>query len=143
MGKMAVIYWSGTGNTEAMANYIVEGAKAAGAEVDVFTPDAFNASMVGNYKAFALGCPSMGAEVLEEAEFDPLFQEIKPSLRGKAVALFGSYGWGDGEWMRLWDTECKDAGINLAVDYLIVNEMPGAEDAENCRAFGKSLAAYA
>lgn len=139
MGKMAVVYWSGTGNTEAMANLITEGAKDAGAQVDVFTPDKFNGDMVGNYSVLALGCPSMGAEVLEEMEFDPMFQDIKTKLRGKSIGLFGSYGWGDGEWMRIWESDCKEVGLNLAVDYLIVNEAPEGGNIDACREFGKAL----
>ncbi len=102
MSKVAVVYWSGTGNTEAMAYYVTEGAKAAGAEVDVFTSAEFSADKAGEYPAIAFGCPSMGAEQLEESEFEPMFEEVKTKLGGKRIGLFGSYGWGDGEWMRIW-----------------------------------------
>ena len=100
MKKTAVIYWSGTGNTEAMANAVLEGMKAAGAEATLLTPDQVDASALSDYDAIAFGCPAMGSEVLEESEFEPMFDGCKNSIGGKRVALFGSYGWGDGEWMR-------------------------------------------
>ena len=104
MSKVAVIYWSGTGNTEAMAQAVAEGAKAAGAEVDLLTCADVNG--VEAYDAVALGCPAMGAEELEDSEFLPMLESIEAALVGKKTALFGSYGWGDGEWMRTWETRC-------------------------------------
>ena len=98
--KTAVIYWSGTGNTEAMARAVAEGMTAAGAEVVLLTPAEVAPGDLNAYAAIAFGCPAMGAEVLEETEFQPMFDACKRSLGGKRVALFGSYGWGDGEWMR-------------------------------------------
>ena len=106
MKKTAVIYWSGTGNTEAMANAVLEGMKAAGAEATLLTPDQVDASALSDYDAIAFGCPAMGSEVLEESEFEPMFDGCKNSIGGKRVALFGSYGWGDGEWMRSWEKSC-------------------------------------
>lgn len=100
MSKIAVVYWSGTGNTEAMANAIADGARNAGAIVEMFTADGFSASRMDNFDAIAFGCPSMGAEQLEESEFEPMFTDCQSKLSGKKIALFGSYGWGDGEWMR-------------------------------------------
>ena len=102
MSKIAVVYWSGTGNTEAMANAVLEGAKAAGADAALFTADAFDASQVDAFDAIAFGCPSMGVEELEDGEFEPMFSACEGALNGKKIALFGSYGWGDGEWMRNW-----------------------------------------
>ncbi len=136
MGKVAVVYWSGTGNTEAMANYIAEGAKAKGAEVDVFTCDAFKKDMVANYSSIAFGCPSMGAEVLEESEFQPMWDNVKASLAGINVLLFGSYGWGDGEWMRNWEEETSAK----TVETYMCNETPDAEAQAACKACGESLA---
>ena len=95
MGKIAVVYWSGTGNTEAMAHKVVEGAEAAGAEVALFTAAEFAADMMDQFDAVGFGCPSMGAEVLEEDEFEPMFVSCEPKLENKKIALFGSYGWGD------------------------------------------------
>ena len=100
MERVAVVYWSGTGNTEAMACQIAEGARDAGAEVSVFTAEAFQPGLIGEFDRFAFGCPAMGAEELEESEFEPMFAACESGLSGRKVALFGSYGWGDGEWMR-------------------------------------------
>ena len=102
MNKIAIVYWSGTGNTEAMANAVAEGAKNAGGEISMFTATEFSADRVADFDAIAFGCPAMGSEVLEEDEFEPMFQECESQLSGKKIALFGSYGWGDGEWMRNW-----------------------------------------
>ena len=99
MSKIAVVYWSGTGNTESMANKVADGAKRAGAEVSLFTASEFQANMMDQFDAIAFGCPSMGAEQLEESEFEPMFNECEAKLQGKKIALFGSYGWGDGEWL--------------------------------------------
>ena len=115
MSKVAVVFWSGTGNTESMADAVAQGARGAGASVDVLGPSDFDASKVAAYDGIAFGCPAMGAEVLEEDEFEPMFQDVKGALAGKAIALFGSYGWGDGEWMRNWEDDCKAAGANLVV----------------------------
>ena len=94
MSKVAVVYWSGTGNTEAMANAVLEGAKAAGADASIFTASEFDGSRVAEFDGIAFGCPAMGAEVLEESEFEPMFNSCESSLSGKKLALFGSYGWG-------------------------------------------------
>ncbi len=140
MSKVAVVYWSASGNTEAMASAVAEGAKEKGAETAVLFCSAFNADMIDQYDAIAFGCPAMGAEVLEEAEFEPMFSSCKPKLGGKRIALFGSYGWGTGEWMRNWEEECGDAGINLVCDSVICNEMPDEEGLAACRALGAAVA---
>ena len=139
MKKTAVIYWSGTGNTEAMANAVAEGMKEAGAEVTVMTADQVDANAL-SYSAIAFGCPAMGSEVLEEMEFQPMFDACKRSLGGKRVALFGSYGWGDGEWMRTWESDCDSAGVNLVCESVICTETPDDAALEACRALGKALA---
>ena len=139
MSKIAVIYWSGTGNTEAMADLVANAAAAAGASVDKFTASEFNVSSAGDYTGFALGCPAMGAEVLEEMEFQPMFDACKHSLGGKRAALFGSYGWGDGEWMRTWESDCDSAGVNLVCESVICTETPDDAALEACRALGKAL----
>ena len=120
MSKIAVVYWSGTGNTEAMAEEVANGAKAAGAEVESFTTDDFAADKMNDYDAVAFGCPAMGDEVLEEDEFEPLFEDCKAKLSGKKIALFGSYGWGDGEWMRNWKKTAKQQVQYLPVTRLSV-----------------------
>ena len=99
MSKIAVVYWSGTGNTEAMANAVADGIREKGGEASLLTASAFDASMMDSFDAIAFGCPSMGSEQLEESEFEPMFTSCRPKLSGKKIALFGSYGWGDGEWM--------------------------------------------
>ena len=137
MSKVAVIYWSQTGNTEAMANAVAEGAQEKGAEVTVMT---CAEATVDGYDAVALGCPAMGAEELEDSEFQPMYDDIKDSLVGKKVALFGSYGWGDGEWMRTWEEDIKAAGVELAADCLIINEAPDDDGIEQCKALGAALA---
>ena len=140
MKKTAVIYWSGMGNTEAMANAVAEGMRQAGAECSVLTSADVTADTVAALEAVALGCPAMGAEELEETEFAPMFDGIKSALAGKAVALFGSYGWGDGEWMRTWEEDCASAGIRLVADSVTCCEAPDDAALEACRALGKALA---
>ena len=139
MSKIAVVYWSGTGNTEAMANLVAEGATSAGAETEVIPCADFSADRAADYDAFAFGCPAMGSEVLEEMEFQPMFDACKHSLGGKRAALFGSYGWGDGEWMRTWESDCDSAGVNLVCESVICTETPDDAALEACRALGKAL----
>ena len=140
MKKTAVVYWSGTGNTESMANAIAEAMKAAGAEAEIMTSEQADAGKLAGFDAIAFGCPAMGAEELEETEFAPMFDAVKGSLSGKDVALFGSYGWGDGEWMRTWEDDCKANGMNLACDSVMCCEAPDDEALDACKALGKKLA---
>lgn len=140
MKKIAVVYWSGTGNTEMMAGAVAEGAKAAGAEVEVMTSAGFGAGQVKEYDSIAFGCPSMGDEVLEETEFEPMFTQCEAALSGKNIALFGSYGWGDGEWMRQWEERCEEDNAILVCESVICNETPDDAGLEQCRALGKALA---
>lgn len=143
MSKVAVVFWSGTGNTEAMANAVGEGAGQAGAEVSVLPVSMVSADEAAGYDALALGCPAMGAEVLEESEFEPFFTALEGKLSGKPVVLFGSYGWGDGQWMRDWVQRTNDANANIYTDEgLMVNETPDADALDKCREFGKGFAAY-
>ena len=129
----------GTGNTESMAIKVAEGAKAAGAEVMSFSAAEFSADMMDNFDAVAFGCPSMGSEQLEESEFEPMFSSCEPKLNGKKIALFGSYGWGDGEWMRTWEENCVANGAVLACDYVICNEAPDVDAEAACVNLGKAL----
>lgn len=140
MSKIAVVYWSGTGNTEAMAAAVLEGAKEKGASGVMLTPMEFDASMIASLDAIAFGCPAMGAETLEEDEFEPMFSGCKGKLKGKRVVLFGSYGWGGGEWMREWERTCRGAGITLVSDSVICNEAPAADAIAACKALGAALA---
>ena len=137
--KTAVVYWSGTGNTEAMAKAVAEGMTAAGAEAALLTSDQASPAALGGYEAIAFGCPAMGSEVLEEMEFQPMFDACKNTLGGKRVALFGSYGWGDGEWMRGWEKDCNDAGINLVCESVTCCDAPDDAALNACRELGKAL----
>ena len=140
MSKVSIVYWTQGGNTQAMAEAIGEGVTAAGGEADVvFVSDANIADLKAE-GAFALGCPAMGAEELEETEFAPMFDAVKSALAGKSVGLFGSYGWGDGEWMRTWEEDCGAAGINRVSDSVICCEAPDDEALAACRALGRKLA---
>ncbi|MBQ9519057.1 MAG: flavodoxin [Firmicutes bacterium] len=137
MSKTVIVYWSATGNTEAMANAVKEGAASA----DIYSVSDISADAAAGYDNLILGCPAMGAEELEEAEFRPFFEELKPSLSGKNVALFGSYDWGDGEWMRKWADEVKDAGANLVNgEGLIANNTPDDDALAACKALGEKTA---
>lgn len=143
MNNVAIVYWSGTGNTEAMATHIAEGVKAGGGEAELFLPGNFSADQMKSFQVLAFGCPAMGDEVLEESEFDPMFSGLETSLSGKKIALFGSYGWGDGRWMREWCARCDRANANLLEDEgLMINGTPGADGQEACHALGKRLAAW-
>ena len=142
MSKIMVVYWSQTGNTQAMANEVAEGVKEAGkegaaVEVSSITPDVLKDAPV-----FALGCPAMGAEELEDTEFEPMFNDCRAKLSGKKIALFGSYGWGDGEWMRDWVDRMTAAGASVIDgEGLIAHEAPDEEAVAACNELGKKLAA--
>ncbi len=133
--ETAVIFWSGTGNTEAMAKAVAEGAGVEATPVSSFSGD------LSDYEAVALGCPAMGAEELEDSEFEPFYSANESKLAGKNVALFGSYDWGDGEWMRLWAGRVKAAGANIVGgEGLIVNNTPDEDALAKCKALGEKLA---
>ena len=140
MKKVGVFYWSGTGNTQAMAEAIGEGLAKAEVEYDVINISNDPGKSVKDYESLIFGCPSMGSEVLEEAEFEPFFEEAEGSIGGKRVALFGSYGWGDGEWMRDWQSRVEAAGANLFDDGLIINETPNEEGIALCVELGETFA---
>ena len=139
MSKIAIVYWSGTGNTEDMAKAISDGVKEAGSEATLFSSSEFDSSKLSDFDAVAFGCPAMGAEELEESEFEPMFSELESYLSGKKIGLFGSYGWGDGEWMRNWEERCKAAGANLASAFVICNESPDDEAISACKKLGSDL----
>ncbi len=138
--QIAIVYWSGTGNTDAMAQAVAEGARTKGAQAEVLPCAAFDAALVSGYDAIGFGCPAMGAEVLEETEFDPMFTACLPELEGKRVGLFGSYGWGDGEWMRRWEDTCAKAGAVLAGEGVICCGYPDESALDQCRGLGAALA---
>ena len=140
MSKAAVVFWSGTGNTQLMADAVEAGAKEKGAEVTKLTAAEFTADQVSSYDAIAFGCPAMGAEVLEEYEFEPMFTAVEGALSGKKIVLFGSYDWGDGQWMRDWEARCKSKGAVLVQEGLIVNNTPDDAGLAKCRELGAALA---
>ena len=131
----AVIYWSGTGNTEAMAKAVAEGAGVEAVSVTDFSGDALS------YDALGLGSPAMGDEVLEESEFEPFFAGIEGKIAGKKIGLFGSYDWGDGQFMRTWEDRVKAAGAELVNGAGIISNLEPSDDILNqCRELGKKLA---
>lgn len=140
MKKIAVVYWSGTGNTEAMAEAVAQGARDTGAEVALLACASFDPATLDTLDGVAFGCPSMGCEQLEESEFEPLFAACEGKLSGKRVGLFGSYGWGDGEWMRSWEETCRGDGAVLVADGVTCNGSPDGDALDACKALGKTLA---
>ena len=140
MGKVAVVYWSGTGNTEEMAKAVLEGAKKGGADAELFTVSDFGADKMAGYNGFLFGCPAMGDEVLEEDEFEPFFTEAERNLSGVPVGLFGSYGWGSGAWMESWAERTRAAGAKLVADGVIVENAPDDDGVKACEALGEALA---
>jgi flavodoxin short chain len=140
MAKIGIIYWTGTGNTEKMAELIEKGAREAGAEVIRKNVASATQDELADYDIVVLGSPSMGAEAVEESEMEPFVTAALPKMSGRKAALFGSYGWGDGEWMRTWSAGMKEAGVNLVADGLIVHETPEGESADECVAYGEKIA---
>lgn len=140
MKKIAVVYYSGTGNTEALANALVEGAQESGASVKVISAGMFSSDMLDSYDAFAFGCPAMGSEALEDEVYEPMFESLLEHLAGRKVALFGSYGWGDGEWMRLWKETTVESGAILAAEPVIALDTPDQNALEEAKALGVALA---
>lgn len=137
---ITMIYWSGTGNTKAMAEFIEQGIKEEGKEVTVKVVSEATTEDVTNSDVLILGCPSMGAEELEEAEMEPFIESIAGKVTGKKVALFGSYGWGSGEWMETWEDRMDGYHANVMLEPLIVNEAPEGDEAMKCVAYGKNIA---
>ena len=142
MDKVIVAYWSQTGNTAAMAAAIGEGITEAGKEAVVTDISSVSMDDLQAASAFALGCPAMGAEVLEESEMEPFVAELEGSVSGKKIGLFGSYGWGDGQWMRDWEDRMKAAGAEVACgEGIITQETPDDDALVKCKELGKTLAA--
>jgi flavodoxin I len=142
MANVLLVYWSGTGNTEIMAEKIKEGLESSGATVDFKTVDQIDAGDVEGYDKIAFGCPSMGVETLEEDEFEPFFEAVEGLIAGKKVALFGSYGWGEGEWMDAWQERTIATGAKLFEEGLKVNSTPSSEEEELCVEFGIRFASF-
>ena len=139
MAQITIVYYSETGNTEAMASMVAKGVEAAGATAKVVSVDGFDAAKLKDEAAFALGCPAMGDEVLEEGTMEPFVEEVAKFAAGKRIGLFGSYGWGDGEWMRSWEEKCQNEGVALAADSVICNEDPDDEAQAACIELGKAI----
>ncbi len=142
MEKIYVVYWSQSGNTQAMADAIGQGIKEAGKEAEVVDVSSASLDELKAAKVFALGCPAMGAEVLEEGEMEPFVCDVEGFAAGKTIGLFGSYGWGDGQWMRDWTDRMNSAGATVVNgEGLICQEMPDDAGIAECISFGKQLAA--
>lgn len=142
MNEIIVAYWSGSGNTQAMAEYVGQGVKEGGKEAKVTSVDEMSAADLKDASVFALGCPSMGVEVLEEGSMEPFVEEIEGFAPGKNIGLFGSYGWGDGEWMRNWVERMEGAGARVfGGEDAICQETPDEDAQADCIALGKELAA--
>ena len=137
--KVTVVYWSGTGNTQAMAEAVAQGAKDAGAEVDLLQVSETSAAALESCDRLALGCPAMGDEELEDTEFLPMYDAVEPLLEGKRVALFGSYDWNDGEWMELWEQRAEEAGL-VVVDSVIAKDYPDDDASADCMRLGSLIA---
>lgn len=142
MSKILVVYWSGTGNTEKMAESIAKGAEGAGASVECKNVADVSVADLGGYDVVAFGSPSMGVETIEEGEMEPFFAEALPGLKGRKVAIFGSYGWGDGEWLRTWADRVRGGGATLFDDGLAVHEAPDDAAVAECTAWGGKLASF-
>jgi flavodoxin short chain len=141
MDKIQVVYWSQGGNTQTMAEAVAKGITEAGKEAAVAFVSEVSPDELKGAKAFALGCPAMGAEVLEENEMEPFVSEVEGFASGKTIALFGSYGWGDGQWMRDWVDRMNAAGATvLNGEGVICREVPGDDALAECAALGKQLA---
>ena len=139
MSKVAIVYWSGTGNTEAMADLVAQGVRAKGGSADIIHASDFGATRVDDYDAIAFGCPAMGDEDLEDGEFEPMYDEVEPVLGDKKVVLFGSYEWNEGEWMEKWEQRAEDAGVNV-LDTVAAYDYPDDEASADCMRLGALLA---
>ena len=140
MEKVLVVYYSTTGNTKAMAEAFCEGLTQSGAQAECVNAET-SPSLEG-YDKIAFGCPAMGSEELEEAVFEPYFAQIESQLSGRKTALFGSYGWGGGQWMETWQNRAEQNGAVVFENGCIVNGAPGGSDLESCRQFAQRFAAF-
>ena len=139
MSKIAIVYWSGTGNTEAMADLVAQGVRAKGSDADLISATDFAPEQLDEYDAYAFGCPAMGDEELEDTEFLPMYDAVEPLLEGKRVALFGSYDWNDGEWMELWEQRAEEAGL-VVIDSVIAKDYPDDDASADCMRLGSLIA---
>ena len=140
MNKIAIVFWTGSGNTEAMAQAVEEGARNAGADVELSFVGDTSAGDVAVFDKIILGCPAMGNENLEEYDFEPFFEELLPELQGKTVGIFGSYSWNEGEWIQIWKNRLTEAGVELAAEPVKAYSYPDDDALELCRELGKVIA---
>lgn len=140
MSKIVIVYWTGSGNTEAMAHAVKEGAENVGAEVSLNFVSDLSADEVASFDNIALGCPAMGNEQLEEYEFEPFFEELLPQLQGKKVVIFGSYSWNEGEWIQLWKDRLNESGVELVAEPVKAYSYPEDDVLDACKALGETLA---
>lgn len=140
MAKVAIVYWSGSGNTEAMAHAVEEGVQNAGAEVSINFVSDTSADETASFEYIALGCPASGNEELEEYEFEPFFEELLPQLQNKKVVIFGSYSWNQGDWMNTWKERLNQAGVETVAEPVVAYSYPEDEILEECRQLGEALA---
>jgi flavodoxin short chain len=141
MKKVAIVYWSSSGNTEAMAKSVAKGVEEGGGEAILKTPDAASVDMVKSADALAFGSPAMGDETIEEEEMEPFIASLGSDiLKDKPLGLFGSYDWGDGQWMRTWAERMKGLGVNLDGEGIIAQLVPGEAELAKCYELGKRLA---
>ena len=140
MAKVAIVYWTGSGNTEAMAHAVEEGAQNAGAEVALNFVSDVTADEIASFDYIALGCPASGNEQLEEYEFEPFFEELLPQLQNKKVAIFGSYSWNQGDWMQIWKQRLNDEGIETIAEPVVAYGYPEDDILEECKKLGEALA---
>lgn len=138
MSKVAIVYWSGTGNTEAMAELVAQGVTSKGSEATLIQAADFSPDRLDEFDAFAFGCPAMGDEELEDTEFQPMYDEVEPLLPGRKVVLFGSYDWNEGEWMELWRQRAADAGVEV-IDSVIAKDYPDDDASAECINLGAEL----
>ena len=140
MAKVAIVYWTGSGNTEAMAHAVEEGAQNAGAEVALNFVSDVTADEIASFDHIALGCPASGNEQLEEYEFEPFFEELLPQLQNKKVAIFGSYSWNQGDWMQIWKQRLNDEGIETIAEPVVAYGYSEDDILEECKKLGETLA---
>lgn len=137
---MKIVYWSQTGNTEAMANAVAEGVTEAGGNAEVLFVGSVNAEDLQGESTFALGCPAAGAEELDTGEMEPFVSELESGVKGKKIGLFGSYGWGDGEWMRKWVERMENAGAEIiGGEGVICQGAPDNSGLDACKELGRKL----
>ena len=142
MQKVMIVYWSGTGNTETMAGFVADGVREAGAEAEVLAVNEITADALAEHAAFALGCPSMGAEQLEESEMEPFMNQLDSLISGRQIGLFGSYGWGNQEWLRDWEERVRADGATVVNgEGVAANGEPDEDAIEGLKKLGAALAA--